>query len=68
MVNMIPHKGRDEIVAMIIQRLHPEGDRIPHTASSICEQLRFQLVVQETIRSSLKTGLGIRLRKGLKFD
>ena len=46
---MIPHEGGDEVVAVIVQRLHAHGHGVPHARSSRGEQLRLQLVVQEAV-------------------
>ena len=51
--NVISHEGRDEIIAVIIARLHPQRQRDPGIGTGLFEQLRLQLLCEELIGITL---------------
>ena len=55
MIDVVPHEGCDEIVAVVVERLHPHCAGGAYGCSGRGEVFRFQLSFQEAISSSLKS-------------
>ena len=53
-IDMIPHEGRNEVIRMIIQRLHAQIDRVTGFGGSCCQILRLQLFFQKGVTSALE--------------
>jgi hypothetical protein len=54
-VHMIPHKSRYEVVRVIIERSHVQGNGVSSFGGSGRKILRFKLFLQKSVSSSLKT-------------
>lgn len=52
-INVIPHKSRNKVVGMIIQRPHVQAQRIAGLKGCLLQVLRQQLILQESIRRAL---------------
>ena len=50
---VVLHEGRDEVIAVIVTRQHPQRQVDPGRAAGIGEQLRLQLVGEEIVRLTL---------------
>ena len=50
---MLAHEGRDEIIAVVISWLHTDGRWLPHGGALFCQQMRFELCLQEIVITPL---------------
>ncbi len=52
-VDVITHEGRNEVVGVVVEWLHPQGDGVARLVSRGREVLRFELSVQKRVARSL---------------
>ena len=52
-VDVVTHEGRNEVVGVVVERLHPHGDGVARLVSRGREVLRFELSVQKRVARSL---------------
>lgn len=58
-VDVISHEAGDEVVGVIIERLHPDRHRVVGRGSRSQKVLRLQLLLQERVRSALRVENGM---------
>ena len=53
MTQMVINKRRDEIVAVVVSRLTPEGECLSSLAAGVLESMRVQLIFHELVGKPL---------------